>query len=364
MSRYLAITALLEERLQRGDYTLRAFPSERRLADELEVSRLTVRKALGVLTERGLLAERRPGRTPRGVGAGVRVGPPGAMQLAFLMPPIVSHDVQLWQRGVEQAAMGFGAVLRTVTCAAWSDVVINDVLGNFDGVFLMNTGSDLPEAVIRQILASSTPVVSLTADLSAHDIPSVITFPRRCTDALFDHCVKLGHRRIACLNTYRMDAVVRERIEDWQGYLADRGLAGPLINRPVGAGQSGTEAAHQAYAEVRRLLGADALGATAIYCTAVWSALGATRAVRDHGLVVGRDVSVCCVNDEGLGEWQNPKLTCLRASDPTSLLAPCVDWVAQRGSHWVGPKLIVPRQVPLYEGQSTGPAPEAPGRRS
>jgi hypothetical protein len=139
-------------------------------------------------------------------------------------------------------------------------------------------------------------------------------------------------------------------------------LEGPLINRPVAAGLGGEDAARQAYAEVRRLLGSNALDATALYCTAVWSALGAMRAIRDHGLVVGRDVSVCCINDEGLGEWQNPKLTSLRPSDVTSLLAPCIDWIAQRGRGWIGPKLLAPRQVPLYEGQSTGPAPGVPGR--
>jgi hypothetical protein len=350
------VTALLEERLQRGDYTLRAFPSERRLAEELDVSRLTVRKALGVLTERGLLAARPRGRSTQRAEAGMRVGPPGAMQLAFLMPPAVSYDVQAWQRGIEQAGMGFGAVLRTVMCTAWSDVVVDEVLRSFDGVFVMQMGEALPPAIIEQLCVSETPVVSLNTDLSAHDIPSVMTFPRRCSDALLDHCVRLGHRQIACLNTYALEPVIRDRIEDWQAFQSQHGLSGPLINQPVSLGRGGPDAAQQAYTEVRRLLGANALGATAIYCTAVWAALGAMQAVRDHGQVVGDDISVCCMNDEGMAEWQSPKLTCLRAIDPVSLLAPCVDWIAQRGSHWIGPKLIVPHRVPLYEGQSTGRA--------
>lgn len=360
MSRHLAVTSLLEERLLRGDYALRSFPSERQLASELDVSRVTVRKALSILAQRGVLSGRGGDLSKKKSALSDKeleaiFTRPTSMQLAFLMPPVVSHDVQVWQRNVEQTATIYGAVLRTVVYAAWTDVIVRDVLSSFDGVFIMDAGAPMPASVLGQIKASSTPVVSLVADLSAHGIPSVVNFPRRCSDPLLDHCVALGHQTIACLNSYASVPAVQGRIADWQGYMVENGLSGPLINQYLAIGGDGNDAARQAYAEVGRLIDSNSIGATALFCTALWTALGAMKAISDHGLVVGRDLSVCCVNDEGMAQWQTPELTSLRAPDTRSLLAPCIDWIARRGRDWLGPLLITPGTNEVFVGRSTGP---------
>jgi hypothetical protein len=40
----------------------------------------------------------------------------------------------------------------------------------------------------------------------------------------------------------------------------------------------------------------------------------------------------------------------------------CIDWFSRHNSPWVGPLLVQAASVPLFIGESTGPAPDAKGR--
>lgn len=350
MAKFLDVVTLLEDRIRRGDYAISKFPGERVLASEVGVSRMTARKALKHLAQRGLLASPARG-TRRAMGRVSKV-----RQLAFLMPPVVSHEVQHRQRGVELAAAGFGVVVRSVVYAHWADVLIDDVLGGFDGVFLMQMGIPMPQDVLSKLRGASIPVVSLDHDLSAEGIVSVQFFPTRGVHDLLDQVADLGHRRIACLNSYPLpNHNIEQRIADWQQWKAERGFEGELINQPHAAVRiTGAAAAEGSYHAMHRLLATGGFNDTAILCTALWTALGATRAMQELGVRVGQDLSVCVVNDEALGPWMNPRLTSLQAADAVVLLAPCVDWILRGGVNWLGPLLVTPRQSTLFVGESTG----------
>jgi DNA-binding LacI/PurR family transcriptional regulator len=350
MAKFLDVVTLLEDRIRRGDYAISKFPGERGLASEVGVSRMTARKALKHLAQRGLLPAPARG-TRRAVG---RV--PKVRQLAFLMPPVVSHEVQHRQRGVELAAASFGVVVRSVVYAHWSDVLIDEVLGGFDGVFLMQMGLPMPQDVLAKLRAAPVPVVSLDHDLSGEGIVSVEFFPRRGVHDLLDQVAAMGHRRIACLNSYPLpNHNIEQRIADWQEWTIERGLGGELVNQPHAADHvTGATAAEGAYHATHRLLAHGGFKDTALLCTALWTALGATRAMQELGVRVGRDLSVCVVNDEALGPWLNPRLTALQAADAVVLLAPCVDWMLRGGVGWLGPLLVTPRRATLFIGESTG----------
>jgi DNA-binding LacI/PurR family transcriptional regulator len=351
MSKFMKVVSLLEDRVRRGDYALTKFPGERALALEVGVSRVTARKAVNHLIERGLILEagQKGKLVPR------RLQAPRVRQLAFLMPPVVSQDVQHHQRGVELAAASFGAVVRSVVYAHWSDVLIDDALKGFDGVFFMRMGTSMPEAVIRKLQKATVPVVSLDHDLSAEGIVSARLFPEDGVSQLLDRVAALGHRRIACLSSYPLPIQdIEKRIEDWQHWKSKTGLEGILINEPHsvknGGGTAGADAAHRT---MTRVLESGHFHDTAILCTALWTALGAMRAIEDAGKVVGRDISVCVVNDEELGPWIRPRLTSLQAADAATFLAPCVDWILRGGRDWFGPLLITPKQPNIFMGEST-----------
>ncbi len=349
-NKFMGIAGMLEARVKRGDYALRKLPSENELAEETGVSRMTARKALLYLIDRGVLVRRMYGRLEVANGSGTRV----THQFGFLMPPVISEDVQAWQWAVEQVAAENGGILRPVIFTDWTDVLVADALKGFDGVFLMQTGVEVPPVAIDMLTRSECPVVSLDLDLSEHGIPSIYLFPERAVWKLLDHVRGLGHSRIACFNTAKMNVTMQRRIDNWEAWKADYDCQGALYNSP-GADDTIDYAASWANEEFGRLLDERGFVDTAVLCTNVWTALGVQAAMEDNGLQVGKAISVCAVNDEMLSPWLKPSLTAVRMPDPEPALAKCVKWMIRGGKGWQGSKLLTPKKIPLYAGASTGP---------
>jgi len=349
-NKFRGIARMLKQRVERGDYALKKLPSEMELADETGVSRMTARKALTHLIDAGVFKRTMHGRLELGP-----VSHAGKVhQFAFLMPPVISEDIQAWQWAVEIAIMSVKGVLRPIVYTDWNDVLIGDALKGFDGIFLMQAGADIPDDVVALFRTSPNPVVSLDLDLSKRGIPSVLLFPKQAIWRLLDHVHRLGHRNIACLHTCKSNVVFRQRIEYWQLWKDKHGVAGNLYDCP-GQKDAIDYGAEKAEQELYDRLQAGTFKATAIICTNIWTALGAKRAIERHGMTVGKEISVCAINDEMLAPWLTPTLTSLRIPDPTSLLGKCVKWMTDGGVGWTGSKLLTPKTVPLFKGDSTGP---------
>jgi len=341
---------MLEARVKRGDYALRKLPSENELAEETGVSRMTARKALTHLIDKGILVRPPHGRLEI---ADDCEGRSTVHQIAFLMPPVVSEDVQAWQWAAEGAAGKVGGILRPVVFTDWNDVLIPDVLRGFDGVFLMQTGVAVPAEAVKRLKDSACPVVSLDFDLSHEGIPSIHLFPKQAIWKLLDYVRGLGHTRVACFNTCRMNVVLQRRIDDWGEWKSERQVEGSLYNCP-GEDSTIDYGAVCAEREFGRLLDRRAFEDTAVLCTIVWTALGAEKAMDRRGLKVGRAISVCAINDEMLAPWLSPTLTALRMPNVESMLTKCVRWMVSGGKRWRGPMLLTPDDVPLHVGESTG----------
>jgi DNA-binding LacI/PurR family transcriptional regulator len=337
---------LIRKRLQHGDHAASPLPGERQLATELGLSRPTVRKALAQLAGEGLLARGPTGRL-RVSARAAKERPP---MIAFLHPGQVTGETALWRDGVYTAAEERGAVVRSLSYAHYGDAVISAALGGFDGVFLLPLVDEkLPSTLVRRMTAEGARVVVLDQDESAAGLRSVIVFPFASGDKLLAHLHGLGHRRIDCFNIHPCNPVIEARVAGWRGFIERHGLAGELLNKPVD-GSLGS-----AYKQMATRLKTGKPVASALYGVTVHAAIGAMRALHEAGRLIGRDVSVCAVNDEGLGPFLVPSLTSLQTPPRARCLRKAVDWMTG-AAKWPTPSLQQPSDAPLFVGESTGPA--------
>jgi DNA-binding LacI/PurR family transcriptional regulator len=351
VKKHLRLAALLEERIARGDYALVGFPGVRDIAAEAGVSIMTAHNAVQHLIQKGVVDRRVPGRAK----AGARRRSTKTFTIGIVMPPSSTGYLWAWQAEIEAATTACGATVREVICRNWNDALLGEALRGFDGVFVLQFPDDeVPPHTQELITSSGTPLVSLDHDLVALEIPSLLAFPPGCCQPLLDHFHALGHRRIGCINNLPEVADIRLRIGEWQAWMAEKRLTGPLINEPSDKMRTFQEMACQAHDSIVARVKSGGLDATAVMCTTIWTALGVLRGLQECGLVVGRDVSVGAINDEGMAELVYPTLTAIRLPDVTAQLKKCVRWM-MRGGKWQSPLLMksaVDQQ--LYIGQSSG----------
>ncbi|HMO25094.1 MAG TPA: GntR family transcriptional regulator [Tepidisphaeraceae bacterium] len=347
------IRSLLESRIRFGEYQLRSLPSERKLASELGVSRMTARKAIQQLLDSDLL-----NRLPNGEIIENRSARP-TLRIAALVPTLASRDLEVWRHAIQRVAERHRASVRTVLYIHWDDLAIEDALRSFDGVFISPSCEPIPDRLISRLRSAACPVVVLGRDLSSEGLPSIDLFPAVLTQRLLDHLAGLGHRAVDCFNVQTIDPVIQQRIAQWNVWRSAHGFAGRLLGEPVRAYD---EPIVQAYSEVRRLLELNAFQHSAVFCTTVPAALGLMRGLREHGIGVGTDCSGGVMNDEGLAPFITPTITSIPMPDPMPFLAPCLDWFQRRrdtsghDNRWFGPLLLQPTDVPIFAGESTGPA--------
>jgi DNA-binding LacI/PurR family transcriptional regulator len=339
---------VVETRIRRGDYAIRELPTEQELAEEIGISRMTARRALLHLMEKGILLRKPHGRLAINHA---QVDEAKALSVACLSPAYRSPYFDVWRRAVERAGEKFGASVRLVDYVHWQDAVIPQTLLGFDGVFLVPSSAPIPEAMLTRFGQAGNLVV-LEGDMTDRGVPSADMLPAVFIDRLGDHLYQLGHRNIDCINTQPRDRVVTQRLERWAFWKQLHRVDGQVIDAPVAPYQHPTP---QAYTVMARLLKAGEFHATAVLCITDDVTTGVIRALQEYGLQVGKDVSVCAMEGAGMARYQWPSRTVLEPQDPLRFVEVCMEWMAKKSVPWTGPLLIQPSDVPLFVGESTGP---------
>ncbi|MBN1557949.1 MAG: GntR family transcriptional regulator [Lentisphaerae bacterium] len=357
MTKYASVMRILKRRIAAGDYAGAELPGEIRLADELGVGRITMRRAIKELLDEGLLT-RAPSRR---LIVNTAADHPVVRKVIGLMAPAFATPITLrWRYALEQAAARRNDVLvRAVDVIHDDDPSITETLKGFDGVFVvLGSGVDT-DAWRKRLYEARARVVSLETDMSADGIVSVCMEMPSALRRVLDHLKRLGHRRIDCLNVQPAGPVIASRIATWRLWCAENGIAGELIDAPVKPFEDPLPKAHGV---IRHKLRTKTLRATALLTTIEQGALGAMRALADAGLKPGRDVSVCSAVEDYRARYAIPSITCVRAIDPSPYYARCLDWMCS-DSPWNGPLLLKPRSRSIFKGDSTGPPPPIPHAR-
>jgi DNA-binding LacI/PurR family transcriptional regulator len=353
---HLQISNLLERRIHKGDYSKSGIPAERDLANEIGVSRVTLRKALDDLGRKGLVertANRRLKLTNK-----VQLAANGP-EVAFLTPSLApgsfSPDLQQWLAVAEHSARQYNARIRVINYHHWDDPVLSDSLRSYDGSLLVTNSEPIPTWTTN-LLAGSEGLVAISEDLTHLGVPSVVLFPPRCTKILMQRIKQLGHRRIDCLNVQGHNAITLARINEWTIWCRGAGITGELCDEPYVGDESifavGVRVAREWVKRYKEI-------ASAVFCITLPAALGVLRVARDFGLEIGKDLSIFTVDGEGIGRYLTPSIMSFERPNAQPYLSECFNWIAMGGkrSAWRRSLLIEPRSLRVFEGESTGPPP-------
>ncbi len=351
MGKIKQIQTILEQRIRHGDYLLTGLPAERELSKEVGASRMTARKAIERLLEKGLLQ-----RQPNGRLTAKRDVADGLATFAFLVPSTSSGNVERWRLAIETAAGDAGGRVRTILYVHWDDPVLLDAIENFDNIFLFPSCEEMPERIVARFKEVGRSLAILEQDFTAHSIVSVCLFPTFFTQRLLDVFGGLGYRSVDCFNVQTLDPVIAGRIEQWNLWRAAHRISGRLHGEPVRPYTPYEAQLTWAHEQMCKILDNNALKATALFCTTAIAAIGAIRAMRDRGIKVGKDISVGTINDEGLARYMSPSLTCIEMPDPTPFIRMCIERMQSADGEWAGSLLIQPSEPQLYIGESTSRA--------
>jgi DNA-binding LacI/PurR family transcriptional regulator len=190
----------------------------------------------------------------------------------------------------------------------------------------------------------------LDLDLSEYNVPSIRLFPDSHIIKVFDHLRRLGHRQVDCISTQHHNPEIDRRIRLWRDWIDRHNLIGQLHEHPT---RSFGDATPGAYDAMRALLERSSLDASAFVGTTFPAAVGAMRACWEHGLTVGKDVSICAVNIEPPARFMTPSVTGLDTPKLSKLLSQCFDWFTS-DEDWAGSKRLEASRAEFVEGESTG----------
>jgi DNA-binding LacI/PurR family transcriptional regulator len=287
------------------------------------------------------------------VVASKKFGPEVAFLTPSISPDSFSPDLQQWLAMAEYVARQHRARIRVLNYQHWDDPVVTESLRAYDGALLVTSSEPIP-AYTSKLLAQADGLVVLSENLTHLGIPSVVLFPPRCIRSMLDRLRQQGHQRIDCLNVQGHNTITQARIDEWTAWVETTSCDGQLFDEPCPGDVSIFEAGIKS---ARKWLRKAAGEATAVLCVTLPAALGAMRVARDMELEIGKDLSVCTVDSEGLGRFLCPSITSFERPNAQPYLSACFDWIAAGGKKddWKRQLLIEPRTLRLFQGESSGP---------
>lgn len=341
--------SVIKRRIREGDYLLTRFPGERKIAEETGVSYMTARRAVTHLLDEKVLV--------RGPSGALEIHPSYAKrakpaQVVLLYPAYASAYLTQLRGLVSDYAQRQDVALRPAQYVHWDETTVLEAAEQARAAFIIPYGPQMPHRLVAPF--RNNKVVILDGDFTADGLPSIRLFRDECVEQVFEHLYRLGHRRIDCLNTQNRNSEIDRRIAIWRNWRKRRGLPGTLWDDPAPYYTDPTEIARRC---MRGLLAGKADLGSALVATTCPAAIGSMRACWEHGLQVGRDLSICSVNIEPPAEYFCPSITGLSTPDLKDVLEQCFQWFFSRQA-WRGPLLVEPQTSELFRGESTGkPAP-------
>lgn len=288
------IAHTLRQRVIHGQYAAGSFlPSERALASELKVSRMSVSRALEQLAREGIL-EQLLGTGTRVLPDAAKRLPPGAVAvLHAVFATLTKSEPALILQGIVDALAVESFNYEIVPLApedyagplakAVRAEQILQLPNRYGGlIFIEGFAQDCTLELQRR----GVPLVVANLENNM-DVSATWVDHKRIASTAMEMLAAMGHRRIGLVTTVPSRAFYEKTIRGYRESLVRLGL--PQDERLIGL--CPTSGPLEAYLAAQSLLKLDARP-TAIVCGRDVHAEGVCRAASEAGLTVGRDLSV------------------------------------------------------------------------
>lgn len=307
--RYQMIYNELKAKIQSGDYASGSqLPFERELCESFGVQRITVRKALDLLVQDGLI-HKRPG-----LGSFVsestcaEAEPSFAGSLLFVMNKSQNdlhnnssaYNAQLFFL-MEQLCREAGYILLYTGISNNSEIRALMEQHHVIGAFLVST---VEQPIVDAFMQTELPLLCLN-----HSDPRILSvLPDNQTGIAkaVSHLAAHGHRRIAFIGGPPVSHNANERLQAFIFSMNDQGL--PLCPDLVFRGDWTYEGSQRIISQMFASL-PRSNWPSAIIAASDMMAIGATEAIHQNGLSVPRDISVIGFDNIDLCKLCFPQLT-------------------------------------------------------
>lgn len=324
----------LHQLLDSGAYGAGALPPERELAEDLGVSRVTLRRALGPLLEEGKLRRAANGRL------WTRESGP---RVVFLGPPSASTAIENLAVATAHGARGRKIVCHRAHYHDQNDPVIAESLRDYDGVFFAPGLSRLSSELKTLFAKYPKSLFTYEEDLSGLGLASLLPMPASQVPSLLD-LFGPSVKRVDCLTDLPEGSLFDDRVESWRLWSQMTGRKGHLLRREVTGAQLG---------DIPKWVGAHENHhgrARAWFCTSERLAMAAARGFLDAGRKFPRDVAMVAMGDLGFAPFLNPRLTCLKPADPGPWVDLCLWSLSEKG--FILPRKMEPLKPIIFRGET------------
>ena len=290
-----------------------SLPPEPELAKDFGISRVTLRHALRLLEQQGLIHKR------RGKGGGNFVCMPAeGKQVSKSTVGLISNLANL--RGEPYFLKLLEGVRRKLDGKAKLLLITpngEDILeiyheNHLDGMLIMAGACEDDAKLFGALASRAIPHVLISESFDFFQekgLVSVDADNEAGAVAATRHLLDLGHGRIAHVGGYPWRSNSCARLRGQGKALAAAGIAlDPVLVHTLERGQEDKEYAHAATHELLAL----PQPPTAIFAAGFVLALEAMRAIRERGLRIPEDISLVGFDDFEAGEHLSPPLTTVR----------------------------------------------------
>jgi LacI family transcriptional regulator len=272
--------------------------------------------------------------------------------IGVMLPDLHGEFYSEALRGIdrEASARGLQLLLSNMHGDQRGTETLRFMRGRVDALIIMAPDID-PERLLAHLPASLPAVLISCPDVAA-DHPQFRIDNMAAADAMVEHLVASGRRRIVHLSGPRGNRDAEERIAGYRAAMARHGLDARVLTGNFDE-ESGTATA--------RLLLADTERADALFAANDMMAIGALVAFQRAGLAVPGEIAVAGFDDIPLARFVTPALTTMRVgiaeigAEAVSRAAAILAGGNDTEIRWVAPQ-IVPRASTI-----AGTAEQMPG---